>query len=131
VARAEHPDLIISHILMPTMDGDGLVRQLRADPDLGHLPVIFSTAHYLDQEASALAHQYGVPFILPKPSDPETVLALVDAALGLTSSFSPPPVEEVFDHEHLRLMTNQLAHKAAEPQRLNDKLAALLDLGRP
>jgi len=97
---------------------DGLVRQLRADPDLGHLPVIFSTAHYLDQEASALAHQYGVPFILPKTlRSLKTVLALVDAALGLTSSFSPPPVEEVFDHEHLRLMTNQLAHKAWQSRR--------------
>jgi PAS domain-containing protein len=39
-------------------------------------------------------------------------------------------MEEVFDREHLRLMTKQLAHKAAELQRLNDKLAALLELGR-
>jgi CheY-like chemotaxis protein len=91
VARAEHPDLIISDILMPTMDGYEFVRQLRADPDLGHLPVIFSTAHYLDQEASALAHQCGVPFILPKPSDPETVLGMVNAALGLTSAMIRPP----------------------------------------
>jgi CheY-like chemotaxis protein len=108
VARATHPDLIISisDILMPTMDGYELVRQLRADPDLGHLPVIFSTAHYLDHKASALAHQCGVPFILPKPADPATVLGLVDAALGLSSSSIPPPVEEVFDREHLRLMTN-------------------------
>ena len=46
VARAAHPDLIISDILMPTMDGYELVRQLRADPDLGHLQMILSTAHY-------------------------------------------------------------------------------------
>jgi CheY-like chemotaxis protein len=118
VARAEHPDLMISDILMPTMDGYELVRQLRADANLGHLPVIFSTVHYLDQEASTLAHQCDVRFILPKPSDPETALGLVDAALGLTSSSITPPVEEVFDREHLRLMTNQLAHKAAELQRL-------------
>ena len=90
VARAAHPDLIISDILMPTMDGYEFVRQLRADPDLGHLPVILSTAHYLDHEASALAHQCGVPFILPKPSDPETVFGMVDAALGLTSSSITP-----------------------------------------
>lgn len=89
VARAAHPDLIISDILMPTMDGYELVRQLRADPDLGHLQVILSTAHYLDHEASALAHQCGVPFILPKPSEPKTVFDVVDAALGLTSSRAP------------------------------------------
>ena len=39
-------------------------------------------------------------------------------------------MEEVFDRDHLRLMTNQLAHKAAELQGLNDKLTALLALGR-
>jgi CheY-like chemotaxis protein len=89
VARAAHPDLIISDILMPTMDAYELVRQLRADPDLGHLQVILSTAHYLDHEASALAHQCGVPFILPKPSEPKTVFDVVDAALGLTSSRAP------------------------------------------
>jgi two-component system cell cycle sensor histidine kinase/response regulator CckA len=112
------------------MDGYEFVRQLRADANLGHLPVIFSTAHYLDQEARALAHQCGVPLILPKPSDPETVLGLVDAALGLTPSAIPPPMEDVFDRDHLRLMTDQLAHKAAELQGLNDKLTALLELGQ-
>ena len=57
VACAEPPDLIISVILMPTMDGYEFVRELHTDPALGHLPVIFSTAQYLDQEAAALAQQ--------------------------------------------------------------------------
>jgi CheY-like chemotaxis protein len=130
VTRAEHPDLIISDILMPTIDGYEFVRQLRADADLDRPPVIFSTAHFLVQEAIALAHQCGVPFILPKPSDPATVLSLVDAALGLTSSSITSPEEDVFDRSYLRLMTDQLARKAAESQGLNDKLAALLDLGQ-
>jgi signal transduction histidine kinase/DNA-binding response OmpR family regulator len=130
VARVERPNLIISDILMPTMDGYEFVRQLRADADLAHTPVIFSTAHYLDQEARALAQQCGVPFILPKPCEPKMVLDTVDAALGLTPSATTHPEEEVFDREHLRLLTNQLAQKAAELQALNEKLAALLDLGQ-
>jgi two-component system, cell cycle sensor histidine kinase and response regulator CckA len=130
VAQAACPDLIISDILMPTMDGYEFVRQLRADPALSHTAVIFSTAHYLDQEASALAQQCGVAFILSEPCDPETVLDTVDATLGLTLRSTTHPSEEEFDREHLRLLTNQLAHKAAELQGLSEKLAALLELGQ-
>ena len=41
LARAEHPDLIITDIIMPTMDGAELVQALRADPALAATPVIF------------------------------------------------------------------------------------------
>ena len=60
LARAEHPDLIIADILMPTMDGYELVRQLRADAAIAQTPVIFCTAHYLEHEARTLAQQCGV-----------------------------------------------------------------------
>jgi two-component system cell cycle sensor histidine kinase/response regulator CckA len=53
--RMERPDLVIADILMPTMDGYELVRQLRADPTTAPIPVIFYTAHYHEQEARALA----------------------------------------------------------------------------
>jgi two-component system cell cycle sensor histidine kinase/response regulator CckA len=128
VARAARPDLIISDILMPTMDGYEFVRQLRTDPDLAHTPVIFSTAYYLDQEAKALAQQCGIPFVLPKPCESETVLQAVDAALGLTPSPSTFPHDQVFDRNHRRLLTNQLAEGAVELEAVNQKLAALLDL---
>ena len=45
VVRNEHPDLIICDILMPVMDGYEFVRHLRADPQIGHTPVIFFTAY--------------------------------------------------------------------------------------
>jgi two-component system, cell cycle sensor histidine kinase and response regulator CckA len=46
VARAVRPDLIISDVLMPTMDGYEFVVRLREDADIAKTPVIFSTAHY-------------------------------------------------------------------------------------
>src|SRR5690349_8137757 len=64
LARRENPDLIISDILMPTMDGCELVRQLRADERLAATPVIFFTAQYHQREAQALALSCGVRRIL-------------------------------------------------------------------
>ena len=57
LARAERPDLVIADILMPTMDGYELVRQLRADLRMLQTRVIFWTAHYHEQEAKALARR--------------------------------------------------------------------------
>jgi DNA-binding response OmpR family regulator len=43
-ALARTPDLLITDVMMPRMDGWSLVRQLRAHAELAHLPVIFLTA---------------------------------------------------------------------------------------
>ena len=55
IIRSERPDLVISDILMPKMDGYELLRQLRGDPAIGRTPVIFLSAHYDDQESQDLA----------------------------------------------------------------------------
>jgi DNA-binding NarL/FixJ family response regulator len=87
------PDLLITDILMPTMDGYSLVLQLRADPDLSDMPVIFYSASYGAAEARALGELCGVRHVLPKPSEPERILAAVADALGLDESRPPPSPE--------------------------------------
>ena len=82
-ARAERPDLVVTDILMPKMDGYEFVRQLRADPDLAQIAVIFYTATYNGPQADTLAKSLGVRAVLRKPSDPETILLAVSEALRL------------------------------------------------
>ncbi|MGZ9044851.1 MAG: response regulator, partial [Telluria sp.] len=81
--KEEKPDLVISDILMPGMDGYELVRRLRRDPDTASLPVIFYTALYRDREAGRLAQDCGVRWLLPKPSAPDVILRTVHEALGI------------------------------------------------
>lgn len=50
MVRAKQPQLVISDILMPTMDGYEFVRRLRAQPDSSGIEVIFYTAQYTEQE---------------------------------------------------------------------------------
>src|ERR1700756_180286 len=129
LGRAERPDLIIADILMPTMDGYELVRQLRDDPVIATTPVIFYTAHYHEQEAQALAHACGVSSVLTKPAEPQTILDAVQAALGISSPPVAPTTIEGFDREHLRLITDKLSEKANDLRRTNERLSALVDLG--
>lgn len=44
VARAEHPDVVITDIMMPVMSGVELCRELRNSPETSHIPVILMTA---------------------------------------------------------------------------------------
>jgi diguanylate cyclase (GGDEF)-like protein/PAS domain S-box-containing protein len=127
MVRIEHPQLVISDVLMPTMDGYEFVRQLRSDPALAQTEVIFYTAHYREREARELALACGVSSVLVKPCDPEQMLSAVGRALA----HQPLPALQVaqhFDREHLRLLMDKLSHKADKLQAANLRLAALAEL---
>ena len=128
-ARASRPDLVLTDVIMPTMDGYELVRQLRMDPDVAHTPVVFHTAFYHHQEALALARACGVAHLLAKPAPLSNILQTVDAALAGKVPAPPPPPGE-FDREHQRLLTDQLAQEAAALRAANARLTALIEVTR-
>ena len=128
LVRAERPELVISDILMPTMDGYEFVRQLRSDPAIAATEVIFYSAHYREREARNLARATGVTRVLIKPCEPEDILQAIDEALAhAPQSKAAPPTQE-FDREHLRVMTDKLSEKVAEVEGAHARLAALTDL---
>src|SRR5882672_2852401 len=110
LARAERPQLVISDVLMPTMDGYEFVRHLRSDPQLAPTEVIFYTAHYLEREARNLAAACGVSRVLTKPCEPADIVRTVERALDHMAP--TPQIAPEFDHQHLALVTDQLARKA-------------------
>src|SRR5687768_10737876 len=75
--RADPPHLVITDVLMPMMDGYEFVRQLRLDPAICHVPVVYYTAHYGELEGQALALSNGVSHVLTKPVEPDEVLKVV------------------------------------------------------
>ncbi|MES2880003.1 MAG: EAL domain-containing protein [Pseudomonadota bacterium] len=128
LVRSEHPELVISDVLMPTMDGYEFVRQLRADPAIAATEVIFYSAHYREREAHNLAKVCGVSRVLIKPCEPEDILLAIDQALAHAPERVPSPDTREFDREHLRLMTDKLSSKVLELEAMNRRLGALSDL---
>src|SRR4030095_4498834 len=76
VAKQRQPELIISDLLMPNMDGFEFVRRLRNDPAFTRTPVVFYTASYLKSEAERLARICGISHVLNKPANPDQLLEL-------------------------------------------------------
>ena len=70
------PDLIVSDIRMPRMDGHALARQLRTNPRTDLIPIIFLTAK--DETADRIAgFRSGVDGYLAKPFEPDELLAVI------------------------------------------------------
>ncbi len=94
LARLENPDLIISDIVMPTMDGLQFIRLLRAEKGLDAIPVIFYTAAYRLPEAMLLAREMGECRVISKPSDPAVLLETIHEALGISPQITPATVAD-------------------------------------
>lgn len=77
----ERPDLLITDIMMPEMDGYELVAALRRDELLSDLPVIMLTAKTLDDDV-AQGYSSGTDLYLTKPFNPVELLSFVQRILG-------------------------------------------------
>jgi uncharacterized protein (TIGR02266 family) len=86
------PDIILSDVQMPRMDGWQLLRMVRARPTLASTPVIFLTT--LSGESERLrGYQLGVDDYLPKPYNPQELVLRVDRCVARAQQSGRAPVE--------------------------------------
>jgi PAS domain S-box-containing protein len=124
--------VIISDILMPEMDGFQLCREVKADPELRHIPFLIYTATYTSAEDEAFARSLGADAFFVKPMEPVDFLAAVRAALARLGQEAPPapmPPSEVDSiRQHNVLLVQKLERKVAQLQETNRDLRRSEDL---
>jgi CheY-like chemotaxis protein len=81
-ARQSPPDLIVTDILMPVMDGFSLCREWKRDERLRHIPLVFYTATYTDEKDRELALNLGAARFIVKPEHPDAFLQMIEAVIG-------------------------------------------------
>ena len=76
-AREERPDVVVTDIAMPEMDGLELSRRLRAEGPTHDVPIIAVSG-----QASDRARQAGADIVLEKPCQPDHLLRAIEYVLG-------------------------------------------------
>lgn len=126
--QMEHPDIVITDILMPQMDGLELVRTIRADPGLASTQIIFYSAIYRLSDARELAANLGVRYVISKPAEPAVILDTIATALGetpdggaarRTAAEAKPPAEG---------LTKQFLQSVSNLEATSIRLAAIIEL---
>ncbi|MBF0100726.1 MAG: response regulator [Desulfobacterales bacterium] len=129
ILKGKAPDLIISDILMPVMDGYALCRAIRNDPELRDIPFIFYTATYTSPMDEQLARDLGANRFLIKPMDPMKFLEEVKNTVNQCQSKndiiesdksvkSPIKLEE----EYAAVLARKLDKKVADLEHVQDSL---------
>jgi CheY-like chemotaxis protein len=87
-AREEHPDLILTDVMMPGIDGFALAEELRGDERTSRIPLIFLSGE-VTQGREARAHEYGALAFLAKPVDVQALASLVASVFAAAREAAP------------------------------------------
>lgn len=79
-AEAENPDIIVSDVMMPRMNGTDMCRRIKENIETSHIPIILLTAWSTD-EGRAAGYKAGADAYIAKPFDMEVLLARISNLL--------------------------------------------------
>jgi PAS domain S-box-containing protein len=118
LARKSLPDLVISDILMPVMDGFTLCKEWRKDEIFRNIPFIFYTAAYTSPQDIKYAMRLGADRFLIKPQEPSEFLYVIKEVLdeSETGRIKPKPETNKSEAESLK------EYNAVLFRKLEDKL---------
>ncbi len=109
--KQELPALVITDIMMPRLDGFGLVHRIRINPETREIPVIFLTATYVALEDKAFALNIGATRFIEKPVNFDKFLGTVDE---LFTKEVPPGTAMMSEEEFYQGYRQRLEKKMQE-----------------
>lgn len=128
LARKYPPDLIITDILMPVMDGFTLCKEWRKDEVLKRIPFIFYTAAYTSPQDIKYALRLGADRFLIKPQEPSVFLTIIKQVLDESEMgvIKAKPELEKSETESLReynaVLFRKLEDKLIQTEQADKKL---------
>ena len=120
--QIKRPAIVITDIMMPQLDGFGLVHRLRIHPETCDIPVVFITATFVAPEDREFALNIGATRFVQKPVDLEKFLSTIAELLQQATPPAMEPLKEVQFYEgyrsRLELKLDQKIKQIAREERL-------------
>jgi DNA-binding response OmpR family regulator len=130
--QRERPMLVITDIMMPKLDGFGLVHRLRINPETRDIPVIFLTATYVALEDKAFALNIGVTRFIEKPVNFEKFLDTIEELLAQGTPTAPTLISEAEFYEGYRQrLEKKLEQKVSQIAREEHLVETLSESEQP
>lgn len=129
-ALTVQPDMIITDILMPVIDGFTLCRIWKSDERLSWIPFIFYTATYTDPRDERLALDMGADAFIIKPTEPADFIRKIENILELNlkgtleSPKKPEAKEETILKQYNEVLVRKLEQKMLGLEKSNQELEA-------
>lgn len=126
LALKNPPDIIVTDILMPVMDGFALCRQWKSDDLLKRIPFVFYTATYTEAKDEEFALSLGAERFIVKPQKPELLLNDIKAVLEecKTCFVEHPLGEEMeFFRQYNEVLFRKLEKKISDLEHTNQALS--------
>lgn len=125
-AHQSPPDMIISDILMPEMDGFSLCLQWKKDAKLKHIPFVFYTATYTSLTDEQLALNLGAERFVTKPQPPDVLLKIIRDVLSetggkMSDAVEGPPSSKGVIEQYNAALFRKLEKKVLELEQEADK----------
>jgi PAS domain S-box-containing protein len=126
-AHLNPPDLIVTDILMPVMDGYALCRRWRSDDTLKHIPLVFYTATYTGSKNEDFALGLGADRFILKPQEPDILMNILKEVLAknyVVKQVAAKPLEEEmeFFRQYNEILFSKLEKKMLDLEIANQKL---------
>jgi len=101
--QKEPPAIVIADIMMPELDGFGLVHRMRLNPETRDIPVVFITATYVAPEDKDFAFNVGATHFVQKPIDFEEFLKTIAELENQGAPVTLEPLNEFNFYEGYRI----------------------------
>ncbi|HNQ02697.1 MAG TPA: phosphate regulon transcriptional regulator PhoB [Syntrophales bacterium] len=102
IVRTKRPDLVVLDLMLPGIQGLEVCRRLRADPELGSVPIVMLTAKG-EEVDKVLGLEMGADDYITKPFSVKELAARVKAVLRRTDAGRPREESEIFEFKGLRI----------------------------
>lgn len=121
------PDIIVTDVLMPIIDGFRLCMKINEDPTTSHIPVIILSSYYLEEKDIDFAKEIGAYSMISKENFNEKLIPEINKALDYNSTIHKNIVSSHKKENYLESYVHRLLHQLENQVKINQNISKKLN----